>query len=44
MHIKQTHVPDTHPNLFKEHVSPAHKKSIKINNETPTKCKKTENN
>ncbi len=36
MHIKQTHISDTRPNLLKEHVSQTHGLTEKINNETPT--------
>ena len=35
MHIKQTHISDTRPNLLKEHVSQTHGLTGKINNETP---------
>lgn len=37
MHIKQTHISDTRPNLLKEHVSQTHGLTEKINNETPTR-------
>ncbi len=39
MHIKQTHIPNAHPILFKEHVSPTHDLTVRKNNETPTFCK-----
>lgn len=38
MHIKQTHKSITRPNLLKEHVSPTHKLTVIINNETVTMC------
>ena len=41
MHIKQTHISNTRPNLLKEHVSQTHGLTEKINNETPTSGHKT---
>ena len=38
MHIKQTHIPITHPNLLKEHVSQTHGLIEGINNEMPIMC------
>ena len=36
MHIKQTHISDTRPDLLKEHVSQTHGLTEIKNNETPT--------
>jgi hypothetical protein len=37
MHIKQTHISSSRPNLLKEHVSPTHRLTVIKNNETPTR-------
>lgn len=37
MHIKQTHIPSTQPNLLKEHVSPAQEKTVVIKHENTTR-------
>jgi len=37
MHIKQTHISNTPPNLLKEHVSPTPGLTEIKNNETPTR-------
>jgi hypothetical protein len=36
MHIKQTHISFTQPNLLKEHVFQTHGLTVIKNNETPT--------
>jgi len=38
MHIKQTHKPNTQPNLLKEHVSPTHGRTEEIKHENTTMC------
>ena len=37
MHIKQTHISSTQPNLLKEHVSPAHEMTVVIKHENTTR-------
>lgn len=37
MHIKQTHIATAHPNLLKEHVSPAHGLTDRIKHENTTR-------
>jgi len=38
MHIKQTHISNTQPNLHKEHVSPTHGLTDGIKHENTTSC------